>query len=278
MTSIGADWGGTWLRVCVARRSDGTLRRSREPAPAFDELPGRLRASAPAADRLVIGCKGVWSARRRREAAEALAGLAKTVLVLSDVELARASAFAGGPGILVVGGTGSISYGLDGRGRAGRAGGLGPFLGDEGSAFWVGREALRDERLRAGLPADPLKLVHSADPVRAIAGLAPEVFRLARRRPGFARIRRRAAEELARLAFLARRPLSFGASAGPRSRAAPVSWHGGLFSDRPFLDGFIRALGRRGGFEPRPPLLAAEVAAAILPLALLGPRTPCRFC
>src|SRR3989304_4407417 len=47
------------------------------------------------------------------------------------------------PGPLVPAGTGSIVIGRDARGRWARAGGLGPLLGDEGSAFWLGRGGVR---------------------------------------------------------------------------------------------------------------------------------------
>ena len=49
----------------------------------------------------------------------------------------------GAPGIVLISGTGSIAYGRDARGRAARAGGWGHVLGDEGSGFWFGRQALR---------------------------------------------------------------------------------------------------------------------------------------
>jgi N-acetylglucosamine kinase-like BadF-type ATPase len=46
------------------------------------------------------------------------------------------------PGVVVISGTGSIAYGVSGRGMAARAGGWGPTLGDEGSGYWIGRRAL----------------------------------------------------------------------------------------------------------------------------------------
>src|SRR5207237_4016708 len=46
------------------------------------------------------------------------------------------------PGIVVIAGTGSIVYGRNAQHVAARAGGWGHILGDEGSGYWIGREAL----------------------------------------------------------------------------------------------------------------------------------------
>src|ERR1700733_7704143 len=46
------------------------------------------------------------------------------------------------PGIVVIAGTGSIAYGRNAGGEAARAGGWGHMIGDEGSGYWIGREAL----------------------------------------------------------------------------------------------------------------------------------------
>jgi N-acetylglucosamine kinase-like BadF-type ATPase len=59
---------------------------------------------------------------------------------------AAAALAAGSPdltGILVVSGTGSVVYGRAADGREHWVGGRGPVLGDEGSGFDIGREALR---------------------------------------------------------------------------------------------------------------------------------------
>ena len=76
------------------------------------------------------------------------------------------------PGVLLLAGTGSIVLGRDRRGRWARAGGLGPLLGDEGSAFWLGREWLRAARdaLRAAPPPpapDPVARIAAGPPLPA---------------------------------------------------------------------------------------------------------------
>ncbi len=60
-----------------------------------------------------------------------------------DGEIALSGAFAGGPGIVVIAGTGSIVFGRNGKGETARAGGWGYVFGDEGSAFDLVRLALR---------------------------------------------------------------------------------------------------------------------------------------
>lgn len=65
------------------------------------------------------------------------------VLVLADYAIALEGATGGNPGVLVIAGTGSIACGRDREGKLMRAGGWGYLLGDEGSGFWIGREAIR---------------------------------------------------------------------------------------------------------------------------------------
>ena len=59
----------------------------------------------------------------------------------NDAQCGFAGALAGGDGINVVAGTGSIAYG-EHRGRVARSGGWGELFGDEASAYWVAREGL----------------------------------------------------------------------------------------------------------------------------------------
>jgi glucosamine kinase len=65
------------------------------------------------------------------------------LLLCGDEEIALDAAFRGGPGILVVAGTGSNVVGRTGSGQFARAGGWGPALADEGSGYWIGHQALR---------------------------------------------------------------------------------------------------------------------------------------
>jgi glucosamine kinase len=62
--------------------------------------------------------------------------------VVGDMEIALAAGFGAGPGVIVIAGTGSISFGRDAQGKTARAGGWGFAVSDEGSAHWIGRAAV----------------------------------------------------------------------------------------------------------------------------------------
>jgi glucosamine kinase len=66
---------------------------------------------------------------------------ARRFQLVHDAPVAHAGAFALGPGVLIVAGTGSVVY-ATGGGAARTTGGWGYLFGDEGSAFWIAREAL----------------------------------------------------------------------------------------------------------------------------------------
>lgn len=65
------------------------------------------------------------------------------LLVLGDVEIALDAAFHGGPGVLVLAGTGSNVAGRTRAGAISTAGGWGPALADQASGHRIGHESLR---------------------------------------------------------------------------------------------------------------------------------------
>ena len=65
-----------------------------------------------------------------------------TIYVAGDHIIAHRAAFGTSHGVLVIAGTGSIAFGRNPGGATARAGGWGPNVSDEGSAFWIGREAV----------------------------------------------------------------------------------------------------------------------------------------
>jgi N-acetylmuramic acid 6-phosphate etherase len=62
--------------------------------------------------------------------------------VASDFEAALEAAAGAGAGVVLIAGTGSAAFGRDAEGNVARAGGYGPWIGDEGSAFDTGRRAV----------------------------------------------------------------------------------------------------------------------------------------
>lgn len=65
------------------------------------------------------------------------------LVLLGDVEIALDAAFQGGPGVVVIAGTGSNVAGRTASGQLTTAGGWGPALADQGSGYKIGVEALR---------------------------------------------------------------------------------------------------------------------------------------
>jgi glucosamine kinase len=59
--------------------------------------------------------------------------------LLHDAPIAHAGAFCGGPGVVVIAGTGSVAYAVARDGRTKLTGGWGYLFGDDGSAFWIAR-------------------------------------------------------------------------------------------------------------------------------------------
>jgi len=266
--AIGVDRGGTWVRV-LALSASGGVRAARWPAAAPAPLERdlgralrRWRIAPSDLGALVVASRGVWTARERRDAERRLAGLACRVRVVPDVEAAHRGALGEAPGVLLLAGTGSIALARGARGRWRRAGGLGPLLGDEGSAFWIGREWLK---VTAGEASRPRlrRLLGAPDAVRRIAALAPGVLRRARR--GDSRARHVVAEAQAELARLLH-------EAAHRARLRPpvrVSWAGRLLDDARFRAAIWRACRRLGlGIAPRPPRESAVAAALRLATAM----------
>ena len=157
MIILGADVGGTSMRVVLydddteRARADGigtSMRTGKgdQLAAMLAELarPLLLRGRTVRADTLVVGAAGAGRESERDELSAALdrQRLAWRVIVTTDAELARAAAFGGAPGVLLIAGTGSIAVARDVRGNSKRVGGLGWRMGDQGSAYWLGAHAL----------------------------------------------------------------------------------------------------------------------------------------
>ncbi|MEO7986496.1 MAG: BadF/BadG/BcrA/BcrD ATPase family protein [Gemmatimonadales bacterium] len=195
---IGADVGGSKTAVAV---SDGEQIIGRAEGLGGAVRPGRSLVSAGiiaesvrralgaagklTGDVLVVGAAGAGRELERNELRSALRGenLAGTVVVVTDIEIALAAAFAEGQGIVVSAGTGSVAVGRDKTGQRHRIGGYGWQMGDEGSGYAIGRAALgavsraRDGRSpRTALTDRVLEATRSPDfdaLVRWAAGASP---------------------------------------------------------------------------------------------------------
>jgi len=69
-------------------------------------------------------------------------GARARIVVVNDALVALVAGIGDSPGVVIICGTGSIAYGRSAD-RAARAGGWGHILGDEGSGYWIGRQAVR---------------------------------------------------------------------------------------------------------------------------------------
>jgi N-acetylglucosamine kinase-like BadF-type ATPase len=263
--AAGIDVGGSRLRL-IAVADGRVVGRLSTPAPRVSDLAKFLQGTWKTwgwtrrdVGALVVASRGIWTPRERRVLAGRLTRLATRVEVLSDAQAAFLGALGPRPGLLVLAGTGSIVIGRDSRRRWARAGGFGPLLGDEGSAFWIGRTWLRaTTRGEDFLPVR--RLVARPDAVARIAALAPSILARARRGEPRARaIVREAQRHLALLAVDVARQLRL------RPPVA-VSWAGGVLDDSGFREGLERAVARSGlrarWIPPAAPPVAATVALA----------------
>jgi glucosamine kinase len=162
---IGLDIGGTKTRGVrfehgepVADESVGSANVqnvSREEAAAhLAELFAKI-GGGPVAQ-VYAGAGGIDT----DEDAAALAALIEPcvpgarITVVHDSRLLLAAGGASS-GVAVIAGTGSAAWGTNGYGDEARAGGWGYLLGDEGSGYWLGREAVRHSLRRMNQDQEP---------------------------------------------------------------------------------------------------------------------------
>jgi N-acetylglucosamine kinase-like BadF-type ATPase len=156
---LGIDAGGTKTECAVSNGAEllgqataASCKLARVgAAQARENLHGAIRDACAAAGvkpgdvkYVCIGLSGAslpenvgWAQETIREATPDA-----TIYVAGDHIIAHRAAFGISPGVLVISGTGSIAFGRNQSGATARAGGWGPNVSDEGSAFWVGREAV----------------------------------------------------------------------------------------------------------------------------------------
>src|SRR5437899_1484782 len=157
MHVLGIDAGGT-KTVCLLADERGVILSEGRGSGANLHAAGELavekvlhevmetaigdRAIEPAA--ICLGIAGV----DREDEAQIVRGIMRRighrsrVLVVNDALIALVAGAQDAPGIVIIAGTGSIAYGRNAAGEAARAGGWGHMIGDEGSGYWIGREAL----------------------------------------------------------------------------------------------------------------------------------------
>lgn len=128
--------GSNPIRVGEERSRQALHAAVREACAAAQVQPSQI-------GRTCIGLAGAARPPIEKQVRAALAELvAGEIEVAGDMAIALEAAFHGGPGLIVIAGTGSIAYGRNERGETTRAGGWGFAISDEGSGHWIGRAAV----------------------------------------------------------------------------------------------------------------------------------------
>jgi N-acetylglucosamine kinase-like BadF-type ATPase len=213
--------------------------------------------------------------------------LARDVRLGNDAELVL-TALPGAAGVALIAGTGSIAFGRDATGKMYRAGGWGHIIGDEGSGYDLGRQALAaatrvaDRRgpettlLDAIIakwnlqsPWEMIDRVYLQSDKAAIAALSAIVFDVARTGDAVARrIVSKAADELALDVLTVAENLEFN---GP----LPIAVAGGLMThEADFRRRVIRRIRRRRDIAQAAVVVDSALSAARAARDLALARTP----
>ncbi len=156
---VGVDGGGTGTRARLQDAAGRTLGEGQagpsslsqgieqawrhvQQAMAAALADAGLPLPAPAEIALGLGLAGAGVAAQHAAFMQANPGYAPIVLV-NDGVTQLLGAHAGGPGLVVAAGTGSVAASRDAQGRTRQAGGWGFPVGDEGSGAWLGLQAMR---------------------------------------------------------------------------------------------------------------------------------------
>jgi len=163
---IGVDGGGTKSVGLVADPTGNILTRresgasnvnvvgldgaARSLRKVITECCEDVRCAPNELGAVVLALAGAGSEQNREGIKRALGELFQNdgikpppLFVETDARAALEGAFDGGPGVVIIAGTGSIVIGKTGRGDLLTVGGWGRLLGDEGSGYFLGRETLR---------------------------------------------------------------------------------------------------------------------------------------
>lgn len=241
----------------------------------------------------VLGLAGVGRPLDRDRFEEALRDLPLfrgiEFLVTSDAHIALVGAVGQEYGVVLIAGTGAIAFGINHAGEQARADGWGHLLGDEGSGYWIGLEALRAvlraydgrgpstilghhlfQRLGVAQPEDLVEWAYHDKPsVDVIAALSSVVFAAAAKGDRVARaILHQAGTALGRAAASVIRQLDLA------DKTFPFVTTGGLFKDESseLLLGTVRRVVRSIAphVQWRTPWFSPEIGAVIIGLSRWG--------
>jgi N-acetylglucosamine kinase-like BadF-type ATPase len=204
---------------------------------------------------------------------------ADELIVTHDGRIALSGAMSGGPGMIVIAGTGSLAYGESASGESARAGGWGYIYGDEGGGFDIARQAvraaLRDregwgahtaltpallESTECGDANEMLHRLYTLDwPRDRVAALARVVDSIAESGdPVAIDVMNGAAQHLALQAAAVRRQLF------RENEPSRLAWIGGVFGSATLLSRFRTLVELEGSVTAAPPRHVPAVGALLL--------------
>ncbi len=173
---LGVDGGGSKTRALLADTSGKVLARGTSGSSNYhvvglDSAGQALQSAIDSArrtlgdeDRIVAACFGLASVDRPSDQLlingwVSRQGLTERFCIVNDSELVLAAGTPAGWGIALICGTGSICVGRSKDGHGARAGGWGYLMGDEGSGYFLGIQALRLATQTADGRADAQRLL-----------------------------------------------------------------------------------------------------------------------
>lgn len=206
--------------------------------------------------------------------------------VVHDPVIALAGGTAGRPGLIVIAGTGSVALGRDAQGKVQRVGGWGHLFGDEGSAYCIGRAAVRvllaahegtgeesalsgmlSSRLGFATPYDLMDLYYSGEYSRQhLASLSVWVDEAAQAGDGVAaQILTAAGRDLARMALVILSLLFRPDGQATGSEKPIISYSGGAFRSDILRQAFMTAIHEKdAGALIAAPRFPPELGALLL--------------
>lgn len=283
---LAVDLGKTSCRVRVTAGTETLVELAGHGAPGLAEARGEDLAFTAITDivgqldepvrqrirAIGIGAAGVEASP---DASQSLAkriseSIGAPAALINDALVAHVGAFGGGPGTVLITGTGAIAFSFDPTGVLRQVDGWGPLLGDDGGGRWIGQEgikaALRDADGRststsltqaaADLSGDLRALPHwvsaTGQDARRLASFAPTVLTHAQTGdPIAAEIVQRAAAQLTK---------TVEAADGRKQKVCIV---GGLY-DHPYFRGVLDAALAERGITAADPLGSPLDGAALI--------------
>ncbi len=302
---VGVDGGGTKTEIAVSHADGIPVKTVLYPTCSYRSIP-----MEEAISRVVNGirecldsagvsladcagcCVGMPSYGENQENDKIIMAKMEKVLapmpiyLVNDGEVGWAGSLACEEGIHVVSGTGTIAFGRDKNQTFDRSGGWGYFMGDEGSCYWVGLEAMHlfakqaDGRVPRGALYDIVTKAFDLKDAYQLIDIAMADFVTHRDRVAdFQRyamqaalagdesvnaVYEAAADELASLVKALQTRLEFS------MERIPVSYSGGLFCSEELILKPLRARVEALGCELQTPKRSAIEGALLLAMEKFG--------